>query len=151
MIIFFLNQIILKDLPLFIGLGKRKYLTYEINCWKRDLKAQSDQLPEINSSVTSLFSIVDGILLRQNVKSFVSKYRLSIMATHIRCNVCSSQSHIRDHVISCNSNQISLDHFSIIGTNNNICELRILESFDIAQLKPLLISMQYAYPLSIVR
>ena len=36
-----------------------------------------------------------------------------------------SHSHIHDHVISCNSNQISLDHFSIIGTNNNNCELRI--------------------------
>ena len=60
-----------------------------------------------------------------------------------------SQSQIRDHVISCNSNQISLDHFSIIGTNNNICELRILESLHIAQLKPQLNSMQSAYPLSI--
>ena len=40
-----------------------------------------------------------------------------------------SQSHIRDHAIFCNSNQISLDHFSIIGTNNKICELRILEEF----------------------
>ena len=61
------------------------------------------------------------------------------------------QSHIRDHVISCNSNQISLDHFSIIGTNSNICELRILESLHIFQIKPQLNSMQSAYPLSIVR
>ena len=55
------------------------------------------------------------------------------------------QSHIRDHVISCNSNQISLDHFSIIGTNNTICELRILESLHIFQIKPQLNSMQSAY------
>ena len=62
-----------------------------------------------------------------------------------------SQSHIRDHVIPCNSNQISLDHFSIIGTNNNICELRILESLHIFQIKPQRNSIQFAYPLSIVR
>ena len=47
-----------------------------------------------------------------------------------------SQSHIRDHAISCNSNQISLDSFSIIGTNNNIWELRIFKSLLIFQIKP---------------
>ena len=62
-----------------------------------------------------------------------------------------AQSHIHDHVISCNSNQISLDHFSIIDTNKNICALGILESFNIFQIKPQLNRMQSAYPISIVR
>ena len=55
-----------------------------------------------------------------------------------------SQYHIRDHAISCNSNQINLDHFSIIGMNDNICELRILESLHIFQIKLQLNSMQSA-------
>ena len=39
-----------------------------------------------------------------------------------------SQSHIRDHLLTCGGPQIALNHFEIIGTcNNNSLELRILE------------------------
>ena len=47
------------------------------------------------------------------------------------------QSHIREHLFSCGVPQIALDHFEIIGMrNNNILELRILESLHIAKIKP---------------
>ena len=47
-----------------------------------------------------------------------------------------SQSHIRDHILTCGGPQIALNHFEIIGTcNNNSLELRILESLHIAKIK----------------
>ena len=61
------------------------------------------------------------------------------------------QSHIRNPGIFCNSGQICLDHILIIGTDNKICELRILEFLHIFQIRPQLKSMQSPYPLSLVR
>ena len=62
-----------------------------------------------------------------------------------------SQSHIRDHLLTCGGPQIALNHFEIIGTyNNNSLELRILESLHIAKIKPSLNCMKPAYPLSLV-
>ena len=43
-----------------------------------------------------------------------------------------SQSHMRDHLLTCGGPQLSLNHSEIIGTcNNNSLELRILESLHI--------------------
>ena len=61
-----------------------------------------------------------------------------------------SQSHIRDHLLTCGGPQIALNHFEIIGTCiNNSLELRILESLHIAKIKPSLNCMKSAYPLSL--
>ena len=45
------------------------------------------------------------------------------------------QSHIRDHLFSCNGPQVNLKHIDIIGTCPNKTELRILESLHILQSK----------------
>ena len=46
------------------------------------------------------------------------------------------ESHIRDHLLSCNGPQVNLKHIDIIGTCQNKTELRILESLHILQSKP---------------
>ena len=49
--------------------------------------------------------------------------------------------------LTCGWPQIALDHFEIIGTyNNNILELRILESLHIAKIKPLFNCMKSVHP-----
>ena len=48
-----------------------------------------------------------------------------------------SQSHILDRLLTCGGPQIAFNHFEMIDTcNNNILELRILESLHIAKIKP---------------
>ena len=61
------------------------------------------------------------------------------------------QSHIRDHLLSCNGPQVNLKHIDIIGTCQNKSELRILESLHILQSKPTLNCMQSAHPLNIIK
>ena len=61
------------------------------------------------------------------------------------------QSHIRDHLLSCNGPQVNLKHIDIIGTCQNKTELRILESLHILQSKPTLNCMQSAHPLNIIK
>ena len=63
-----------------------------------------------------------------------------------------SQSHIRDHLLTCGGPQIALNHFEIIGTwNNNSLELRFFESLHIAKIKPSLNCMKSAYTLPLVK
>ena len=61
------------------------------------------------------------------------------------------QSHIRDHLLSCNVPQVNLKHIDIIGTCQNKTKLRILESLHILQSKPTLNCMQSAHPLNIIK
>ena len=61
------------------------------------------------------------------------------------------QSHIRDHLLSCNGPQVNLKHIDIIGTCQNKTELRILESLHILQRKPTLNCMQSVHPLNIIK
>ena len=61
------------------------------------------------------------------------------------------QSHIRDHLLSCNGPQDNLKHIDIIGTCQNKTELRILESLHILQSNPTLNCMQSAHPLNIIK
>ena len=54
------------------------------------------------------------------------------------------------HSLSCNSN-VHIRDFSIIGTLNNIVDLRVLESLHVHKPKPIINSTVSAFPLLIVK
>ena len=59
-----------------------KLLNYEIDCIKKDIKELTLIIKNDGKNVSSFFSAIDAILIRQSVKSFVNKFESTSKATH---------------------------------------------------------------------